>query len=264
MHDPMTVAFDIKYPRITIWHVDPEKDGTDDSCGWFPRGRHCNQAVLEKIVKRMEFDWDRTFDPNKSDDDYDDGEIKIGLKPVYNCGLFKPDGLPNLSVAGVVLNLFFIAAGEHFESNGHTNWKRARRWMNEHLFEILHFAENTTDSLFDDITRKFEIGCNEEYTKRRRDERIRQMAGSIYSWILRAERPWWKHPRWHFWHWKIQVHALQNLKRWLFSRCNKCGKGFRFGESPVSNSWDAVGPRWFRGEPDVAHGNCAIREQAHR
>src|SRR6266850_1233431 len=53
MYDPMTQAFDIKYPWrkygktgrdefqrsyresfITIWHVDPEKNGTDDSCGW--------------------------------------------------------------------------------------------------------------------------------------------------------------------------------------------------------------------------------------
>jgi hypothetical protein len=48
MHDPMTVAFDIRYPWlgkpcklfpdgyrdtfITIWHVDPEKDGDESSC----------------------------------------------------------------------------------------------------------------------------------------------------------------------------------------------------------------------------------------
>ena len=46
MHDPMTVAFDIKYPWwrksslfpkgyhssfITIWHVDPDIRGDDDS-----------------------------------------------------------------------------------------------------------------------------------------------------------------------------------------------------------------------------------------
>ena len=53
MHDPMTVAFEVKYPWrdkssgttklfpkgyrrtfITVWHVDPETDGSDDSCGW--------------------------------------------------------------------------------------------------------------------------------------------------------------------------------------------------------------------------------------
>lgn len=32
MYDPKTVAFEL--PGITIWHVDPETDGTDDSCGF--------------------------------------------------------------------------------------------------------------------------------------------------------------------------------------------------------------------------------------
>lgn len=38
MHDPSTQAFDIaifKHPILSIWHVDPETDGSDDSCGWF-------------------------------------------------------------------------------------------------------------------------------------------------------------------------------------------------------------------------------------
>ena len=71
MHDPLTVAFEIYYPWhwkifrpsrrelnitksykyfepfITIWHKDPEKDGTDDSCGWFMRSRHGDKKILE-------------------------------------------------------------------------------------------------------------------------------------------------------------------------------------------------------------------------
>lgn len=265
MHDPMTVAFEIKYPwktqgyrasLITIWHVDPERDGTDDSCGWFMRSRHGDQKVLERIIRRYETEWDSVFDPNDRSDDYDD-EPRQGRRSVYFRGLFKPDGQPHFSVAGIVLNLFFVAASEHFDSNGHTNWKRAKKFLNENLLDILLFAENTTDSLFDGITRKFEIGCGEEQSKQSRDERIRNMASSVYAWILRAERPWWKAPRWHFWHWKIQVHPLQSLKRWLFSKCCKCGKGFRYGESPVSGNWDSTGPRWFRSEQDVYHGDCS-------
>lgn len=266
MHDPMTMAFEIKYPWrdghgtyrapfITIWHVDPEKDGTDDSCGWFMRARHCDDAVLGRIVKRFEFEWDRIFDPNESDSD--DDEYR-GSKPVYFCGLFKPDGDPNMSVHGIVLNLFFIAAGEHFESNGHTNWKRARKWMNDNLFDILLFAENPTDSLCDDINRKFAKGCNESYTKRVRDERIRQMACSIYSWICRHERPWWRHPKWHWWHWRIQVHPLQRLRRWLLTRCEVCGGRFTRGQCAVGN-WDSPPRRWFesfRGERGLRHSEC--------
>lgn len=254
MHDPMTVAFDIPsyefrrrfswLPHLaTIWHVDPERDGTDDSCGWFMRSRHGDPKVLEQIVKRYECEWDRVFESGRA---------------VYHCGLFRPDGQPQFSVPGVVLNLFFIAAIEHFDSNGHTNWRKAKKFMNKHLLDILLFAENPTDSLFDGITRKFEIGCEEDYTDRRRTERIRSMASCVYAWILRAERPWYKHPKWHFWHWHVQVHHLQLLRRWLLSRCCVCGKGFKWGESPVGN-WGSPPPRWleaFRGERGIRHTNC--------
>jgi hypothetical protein len=64
MHDPLTVAFRIKYPWkgkpshffpkgyrdtfITIWHKDPEKDGSDDSCDWFG-----SKKPLSKAEKKM-------------------------------------------------------------------------------------------------------------------------------------------------------------------------------------------------------------------
>ena len=51
MHDPMTVAWEVPNPfakrwdwegarwrdrdkLVVIWHVDPERDGSDDSCDW--------------------------------------------------------------------------------------------------------------------------------------------------------------------------------------------------------------------------------------
>lgn len=252
MHDPMTVAFEINWPSftkergrnlVTIWHVDPEKDGTDDSCGWFIRPRHANQDVLARIERRFEHDFDSVF--------------KSESGTVYFTGMFCPNGEPHFTVPGVVLNLFFLAACEHFNSNGHTDWRKARRWMQDHLFDILLFAENPTDSLHDSLTRKFEIGCGEPYGDADREKRIKRLAGVIYSWILRADRPWWKHPRWHWWHWRIQVHPLLSFKRWAFSRCCKCGKGFRWGESPVSGSWHGTGPLWFRSESHVYHSSCS-------
>lgn len=252
MHDPLTVAFDInillpwkvktfwkdgrkewaKYHLATIWHKDPETDGSDDSCGWFIRSRHCNKETLAKIEKRFTEDWDRTFQSSRDDHDPDDGP-RSGY--VYACGLFKPDGNPNLSVQGIVLNLFFIAASEHFKSDGCSNWKKSKKWMSENLFDIMLFAENTHDSLFDGITRKFEIGCNEAHTPRRREERIRNVAGCIYSWMMRQQRPWYRHPRWHIHHWRVQIHFWQALKRWIFVRCAICGKGFRWRESVIGN-----------------------------
>ena len=62
MHDPMTVAFDIRIPKfwqkkrhgirpniglLTIWHVDPEKDGDENSCDW--HGSHFNEHWVAEL-----------------------------------------------------------------------------------------------------------------------------------------------------------------------------------------------------------------------
>lgn len=218
MRDPMTQICHVRWPfEFSMWHVDPEKDGTDDSCGWFMRARHGDKKTLEAIVKRFDQDWDRVF---KSDSGN-----------TYFCGLFCPNGEPHFSVHGIVLNLFFIAGTVVFGS-----YDKTVPFMREHLFEILFFAENTSDSLFDSITRKFEDACGEKHDDRKRKERIQQMAGCIYSWILRANRPWYLHPRWHIHHWKIQWHFWQRFHRWAFEKCVKCGRGFFWREVPIS-SW---------------------------
>ncbi len=81
-----------------------------------------------------------------------------------------------------------------------------------------------------------------------------------FWWYMRGGRlrPWWRHPRWHVHHLRIQVHSLQNLKRWLFSRCAVCGNRFPWGYAPVG-PWGGGGPRWFRGEAGVCHHECANR-----
>lgn len=52
MHDPLTVAFEIKILGLTIWHVDPEKRGDDNSCDWHGSSRPlkaAEQALLEAV-----------------------------------------------------------------------------------------------------------------------------------------------------------------------------------------------------------------------
>ncbi len=67
----------------------------------------------------------------------------------------------------------------------------------------------------------------------------------------------WTGWRLHFWHWRIQINPLQDLKRWLFSRCADCQKRFRWGYAPISRNWSGTGPRWFRREESVYHHECA-------
>lgn len=56
-------------------------------------------------------------------------------------------------------------------------------------------------------------------------------------WDLRKVEGFRIHPRWHVWHWRIQIVPLQQLKRFLFARCAVCKKGFRWNESVIGN-WD--------------------------
>ena len=164
MHDPMTVAFEIKYPWrkyrgpqpnnflsnyresfITIWHIDPERDGSDDSCDWFG----------SRFTRE---------------------------------------------------NGWYPATIEEFE---------------------------------------------------RLSPAAREAVGFVWHVFRhRLGRPWYRHPRWHFWHWQFQVHPWQTLRRWLFTRCAGCGRRFAWGESPITNQWETPKPKFMRGETGLYHDCC--------
>jgi hypothetical protein len=205
MHDPMTVAHEIKWPisfkknsisgakyynpLITIWHVDPEKDGTDDSCGWFKRAHHGDQALLERIKKDFAFEFQYWF--NES-------------------------GYPLLSTIALSVDMYSKAVWAVFKFNR----CKHRVFMRKYLYDIIHFAENHVDSLLPAITMKYGVES--------RESRVRHFAEIIYGDILRKITPWYKHPRWHIHHWKIQFHPWQQFKRRYFDKCCMCGKrGFR-------------------------------------
>jgi hypothetical protein len=202
MHDPLTVAFQIKYPWknknnyrssvITIWHRDPESDGTDDSQGWFIRSRHCDKNKIKKTINDYDFEWDKDYG-----------------------GWFNKDGSPRLSVIAITLNMFSIAAYHHLGT-----WKKSNNFMNKNLYNLIRFAENNIDSLHDYI-----VG---QYGFEDRDARIERFANIVYPFVARETRPWFKHPRWQFWRWLIQFHPWQNLRRKYWDKCCKCGKrGFK-------------------------------------
>lgn len=236
MHDPHTVAFTIKYPWtsrvgidgkpwhdtfITIWHVDPQTDGTDDSCGWFKRARHGDPEVLSKIKNSFDNFWDGEFD-----------------------GLFDKTGRPKFSPMSVTLQMFCCAAYIHFGQDH----RKAKRFMDRNLYEIIYFAENATDSMYNAIVGTYGFG--------KRDDRIGNAASVVYGYILRADQKWWQHPRWHFWHWQVKIEPLSKLWRYLTRRCSKCGRGFRWDEYPISDGsgkrhWHAKCDPSFKPKPSV-------------
>jgi hypothetical protein len=79
----------------------------------------------------------------------------------------------------------------------------------------------------------------------------------------RSRRRW----QWylHVHHWKLQMHALQRLRRRLLTRCAWCG-GRHVKGNPVnlSHQWDGPRGRWWQGEPNLFHHGCSSIAEAHR
>jgi hypothetical protein len=239
MHHPMTVAFEINRPwrekpwregepgyrpaMITIWHVDPEADGTDDSCGWFaPKATDAERKLAMELANEEANPVLRYFfNPHRP--------VTKDLK--YDLHY----ALPGDTVALCYAAIRTIA------------WRLDRREMDLKLTTLALDLGSMSHDNFQHVFGSYKPA-----------QRVDAFLLLIRAY-RRVTRPWYHHPRWHIRHWQIQVQSLQALKRWLFSRCSVCGKRFSYGESPMSGSWNGTGPRWFRGEPHVAHMECYNR-----
>lgn len=186
MHDPQTLVYGNSL--IQIWHKDPCRDGSDDSCGWFKRPRHGNPEHFRKIISEIDFHWKHWF---------------------------SPTGDPLMSTPGIVLEMFHLAAWIHFGRNH----RKSRRFINLHVADILSFAENSTDSMHGLITNRY----NEK-----RDDRVKSAAGCVYGCLLRWEQSWYQHARWHIHHWRINFPILSRIKHRFFLRCTDCRRPFQW------------------------------------
>ena len=119
MFDPDTVAFE--FLGITIWHHDPCKDGTDDSCGWSkPKLSTKEKKLADELI----------------DNDFDNLRLFFGTQQIRVVG---------------------------------------------------------DKSFFEDVSR----------------DDMKRSIRCIAKNFKRLNRKCWQHPRWHFWHWRIQI-------RWRF------------------------------------------------
>lgn len=191
MRDPLTVAFVIpcfwqfpkdgyRTPLITIWHRDPESDGSDNSCGWiYPNISPEEVETLEKLAK----------------------EEREMLKYWEDNGFYS-------DAFGCIYWVWSVIA-----------WRLYRRetLSLREMQEIISLAYNPSDNL-------------QRYCYPNEFEHLFRLVARCYK---RINRPWWKHPRYHVHHWRLQIHPLQSLRR-MFDRCDGCGKHFPYGYSPIS------------------------------
>lgn len=263
MHDPMTVAFEIKSPfyahkpwpkkarrdpnpfelrrawdamtdeerstrskmwpdgyrnsLFTIWHVDPEKDGSEDSCGFgYARLTKTQIETLRNVA------WNE------------------GQNPHFLCCREKKwTGTISESEALSRGIYFLVCRALKLKST----YEDAAKYASEstHMSDCCGFGGQWC------FPPGYHTNSNRDTPEQRQDHFHRILCGVARN-IISERRPWWKHPRWHVHHWKIQWHFGQKLYRWIFARCSKCGKRFsKWGDSNVISDWNGT---------RIWHGAC--------
>jgi len=222
MYDPCTVAHEIRYPWakhittlkdgsvhkyhepiVTIWHVDPEAPGRgnrkDDSCGWFrPPMTEGERVRIREIGER---EWGDIFGKRRA--------IQEGASYASVC--YEPSTYDAI---------YWAWRRIKHEEQKRVIWKYGTRPTRGELHEIYELASNPVDNL--------RVSVREVNSA----EACGAFFLTVYRCYQRYHRPWWRHPRWHVHHWRLQVHPWQKFKRWAFERCADCGKGFTWGYSP--------------------------------
>lgn len=251
MYDPMTLAFGFppyrsplyrlkRWIGFDIWHVDPERPGsgqrTDDSCGWFDRRPREYADAVAYVLKDVTTMHDVSLALSRR---------KHMPMPFYE-GISEPrenpdraEGYPRLTQADALALTLMLARelenrrwwnGADGKAGSSRSWLRRtftrRRNVNEIAFDLALSPIDNLSSI----------------------ESAESMVRLIAAALHRQFKPWWKHPRWHVHHWRLNFDLWRNVKR-MFQRCAGCGKRLGFGYSPTTFSWGGGGPYY--------HGECA-------
>lgn len=271
MHDPMTVAWEINLPLpwkepktykakdgtrkprallggrkwqklrlVTIWHVDPETDGTDDSCSISKRLTKLQRSTLDHAGSDEARDpWFRR-ERAKQPASPADAEcllrgglwhtaIMLGLNrwslfhkriTFAHCERLACELLHN-TIDNVRGSLCLLPGW-------HTNDRMVRELTidgkdSEDLDPNSPEWERLMEAKFRQPADDYPAEAS-DYWRKELSEGFFRMCGRILS---RESARWWQHKRWHFWHWKFQVHPWQRFYRRFLARCSTCGVRFR-------------------------------------
>lgn len=203
-----------------IWHIDPEKPGTgnrtDDSCGWFDRTPGAYGDAVAYVLKDECFMHDvRLILARREPMPYPFYE---GISERHMTGLRLP--------AGEAMALVLMIASE-LELRRWWNGQSGKRGAHGSAFAKLFDRKR-------DITAEaVSLALNPTDNLSREDDPVSAVR-TIAACLNRRFRPWWKHPRWHVHHWKINFDLARNLRR-AFEPCATCRKPLGFGCSPYGD-----------------------------
>lgn len=224
MHDPWTVAFEIEYPWhahkpwpknhikwesltpaqqrnrsphwregyresfLTIWHVDPETDGSDDSCGFsYPKLTAKQRDKIKWLAwAEAQEPWLQRAHCKKISD-------AVLAETLARAGVLATARALNVDVSLDEATRIAVRLVNHGTDNIRGSLCFMPGYHSNSQDDNAHDREYCATGLFSCFARQ----------------------------ILSSRRRWYQYPRWHFWHWKFQVHPYQKFKRWLFPEKNQ-------------------------------------------
>ena len=254
MHDPKTVAWELRLPffwrerwrrpcLLTIWHNDPEADGTDDSCCVRKRIFKKHKGLLRCLggdeARNPWFRRERAKEPSSPADA--EALLRGAMWYVATClRLDKWSWLhrritfrecEQLACELIHNGVDNVRSSLCLLPGWHTNDRNPDGPPAEEL-DIEDHAGHERESRRPAHDVRYPKEAS-EYWRREVSEGFFFMIAKILS---RETARWWQHPRWHFWHWSFQVHAWQRFKRRFIERCSRCGVRYR-GRSDVFSDW---------------------------
>lgn len=228
MKDHRTVAFSINWPTgtplLTIWHHDPKRADSflrglppHDSCGWFNPPSTATERLLVRNAGLYEFN---TLFARRAAMQRQVERAHAYYEPIY------------------------------YEAVRYA-WQRIANELSAGWVHLTGAEKDVIYSLASDPVDNLRHVINGV----RSAEDCAEFFGLVFNAYRRHHRPRWKHPRWHVWHWRLQFHSWESLRRRLFDRCEGCGKSFK-GTSPYSSRWENDKPGWFQSTPGLYHRDC--------
>ena len=236
-------------PLVDIWHHDPQRDGSDDSCSSRRRLGRLHKSLLESMGSdEAASPWflrERAKTPSSPSDA--EALLRGALWHVARCTrLHRWSWFHKRVTFAVCARLASELTHNTCENvrsslcllpGWHTNDRNPDGPPVEEIDLEDHeaWAREERRSLDDPrYPRK-----TSKWARQDRSKSFFYMVARILS--DRTSR-WWQEPRWHFWHWRFQVHAWQRFRRRFIEKCSICGVRYR-GTSEVYSGWGG-GQTW--------------------
>lgn len=201
MHDPWTLAFRLRlslwvsaYTLFEIWHVDPCKRGSDNSCGYsFPWPTVRQLAALKNLAF-----WEaRERNFLRCQKKLWDGGV-VASEVLYRSLLLQVADA--LRIPMTFEQAARRAAIKVHQEGGHLN-----------PANIFCFVPGYhTNRVEDDVE-----ACQDYWFS---------VIRGIARGLLRDRRPWYRHPRFHFWHWRFRFPIFGYLRYRFLKLTGKASK----------------------------------------